>query len=199
MSDGSQATVLKINRNAEVFGSRVLPGRTVHEHGVEVYQQLAYKGGRSQLCRLAGRHGRWQKPLITGLKRRASTPMMGCGDPGPSTPYVALAPRGTTAPIEGSYAHPGSDLSAVESAQFGQVCQKGKRDLASDSGTLRSGSSSSRHTGLWRRVSRKRWSRSFSPCLSQAMWGRTAIAALERPLLSATSIVISWCLRPPMC
>ncbi len=56
----------------------------------------------------------------------------GCADPGPSTPDGAFAPQGTTVPVEGSHAHQGSDLPAVESAQFGQVCQKGKGDLVSD-------------------------------------------------------------------
>ena len=66
-------------------------------------------------------------------------------------------------------------------------------------GTLRNRSSFSRHTGLWRMVWRKPWSRSSNSCLSQAMWvsmrGRTAIAALERRLRSATSMVITCCLR----
>ena len=109
----------------------MVPGRAVLEHGVEDYQQLAHAGGQSQLFRLAGR----QQALVEVPYDRIEAAgyqrphVEGCADPGPSTPDGAFAPQGTTVPVEGSHAHQGSDLSAVESAQFGRVCQKGKRDL----------------------------------------------------------------------
>ena len=59
---------------------------------------------------------------MTGLKRLATIP------------DGTFAPQGTAVPVEGSDAYQGSDLPAVESAQFGQVRQKGKRDLGSDAG-----------------------------------------------------------------
>ena len=54
--------------------------------------------------------------------------------PWSGAPDGTFAPQGITVPVERSHAHQGSDLSAVESAQFGQVCKKGKRDLVPDAG-----------------------------------------------------------------
>ena len=120
------------------------------EHGVENNQQLAHASCEGQFLGFTSS----QQPLVEvsydGVEAAGHqrSHVEGGTDPCASTPDGAFTSQSATVPVERSHPHQGGDLPAVQGAQLRQVRQECKRELLSNTGTVRRRSSFSRHTGL---------------------------------------------------
>ena len=92
------------------------------EHGVEDDEQFAHTRDQGHLLRFTMR----QQPLVEVADEGV---VAGCGQrphvegaphSGAPAPDGAFAPQGATVPFEGSRAHQGGDLAAVQRAQLRQ-------------------------------------------------------------------------------
>ena len=106
------------------------------EDGVEDNEQFAHTSDQGHLFRFTGR----QQLLVEVADDRVvaaghqRSHIEDGPHPGASAPDGAFATQGATVPVEGSHAHQGGDLLAVEGAQFGQVGQQSEGELLPHAG-----------------------------------------------------------------
>ena len=112
------------------------PGRAMFEHGVEDDEQFAHTRDEGHLLRFASR----QQPLVevaddgvvAGCGQRPH--VKGAPHSGAPAPDSAFASQDATVPVEGSHAHQGGDLPAVQGAQLRQVGHQSEGELLSHAG-----------------------------------------------------------------
>ena len=118
------------------LGTQAAPRGATIEQGVEDNEQLAHTGCEGQLLRLTSRQQTLVEVPDDGVVAASyqRSHVQGSTDPGAPSPDRPFAPQCAAVPVEGSHAHQGGDLPAVQGAQLRQVGQKGEGDLLSNAG-----------------------------------------------------------------